>query len=119
MYDRVYSTSVDAGAKEKHTLLVGGSRGSMYNVRMGRMSATFVSSFLRKRHSHLSYDHHSSSQKQTCDADSTTLGKLTNVNLAKKAATDLEYNFYNIGNPKEYLTGSDAEVVEKGPYKLR
>jgi hypothetical protein len=35
MYDRVYSTSVDAGAKEKHTLLVGGSRGSMYNVRMG------------------------------------------------------------------------------------
>jgi hypothetical protein len=31
----------------------------------------------------------------------------------------LEYNFYNIDNPKEYLTGSDAHVVEQGPYKLQ
>jgi hypothetical protein len=86
MYDRVYNTSVLDGAKAKNTLLVGGSRGSMYN---------------------------------TCTAESNTLAKLTNVNLAKKAVTDLDYNFYNIDNPKEYLTGSDAKVVEKGPYKLQ
>jgi len=27
----------------------------------------------------------------------------------------LNYHFYNIENPKEYLHGSDAVVVEKGP----
>lgn len=56
---------------------------------------------------------------QTCSGNSDTLAKLTNVNLAKKAVTDLEYNFYNIANPTEYLKGSDANVVEQGPYKLQ
>jgi len=59
------------------------------------------------------------SHLKTCSDASATLAKLTNVNLAKKAVTDLKYNFYNIDNPKEYLTGSDANVVEKGPYKLK
>jgi hypothetical protein len=51
--------------------------------------------------------------------DSKTLKKLTSVNLADKPATDLKYNFYSIHNPKEYLGGSDAVVVEQGPYNLR
>jgi hypothetical protein len=51
--------------------------------------------------------------------DSKTLKKLTSVNLADKPATDLKYNFYSIHNPKEYLGGSDAIVVEQGPYNLR
>ncbi|KAL7511318.1 hypothetical protein ACHAXN_008242, partial [Cyclotella atomus] len=55
----------------------------------------------------------------TCSGESETFGKLTNVNLAKKAVTDLEYNFYNIHNPTEYLKGSDANVIEQGPYKLQ
>jgi len=42
------------------------------------------------------------------------------VNLADTPATDLKYNFYSIDNPKEYLGGgSDAIVVEQGPYNLR
>ena len=41
------------------------------------------------------------------------------MNLAKKAVTDLKYNFYNIDNPVEYLTGADANIVEQGPYKLQ
>jgi hypothetical protein len=36
-----------------------------------------------------------------------------------KPATDLKYNFYSIQNPKDYLGGSDAVVVETGPYNLR
>lgn len=32
MYDRVYSASVIDGAKAKNTFLVGGNRGSLYNV---------------------------------------------------------------------------------------
>ena len=47
--------------------------------------------------------------------------KLTSVNLADKSTTtDLKYNFYSIDNPKEYLVdGSDANVIEQGPYYLR
>ena len=56
---------------------------------------------------------------KTCLSDSKTLKKLTSVNLADKPATDLKYNFYSIHNPKEYLGGSDAIVVEQGPYNLR
>ena len=55
----------------------------------------------------------------TCEDDSSTLKKLTSVNLAEKAPTDLKYNFYSLHNPKEYLTGSDAILVEQGPYVLR
>jgi len=47
------------------------------------------------------------------------LKKLTSVNLVDKPATDLKYNFYSIQNPKDYLGGSDAVVVETGPYNLR
>jgi hypothetical protein len=32
MYDRVYNTSAVDGAKAKHAVLVGGDRGSLYNV---------------------------------------------------------------------------------------
>mmetsp|Transcript_19577 Transcript_19577/g.35437 ORF Transcript_19577/g.35437 Transcript_19577/m.35437 type:complete len:941 (+) Transcript_19577:340-3162(+) len=59
------------------------------------------------------------SMYNTCTGESKTLQKLTSVNLADKAATDLKYNFYNIDNPKAYLGGSDAVVVEQGPYNLR
>ncbi|KAL9180056.1 hypothetical protein ACHAXT_008026 [Thalassiosira profunda] len=59
------------------------------------------------------------SMYNTCDADSKTLAKLTSVNLADKAATDVKYSFYSVDNPKEYLGGSDAVVVEQGPYNLR
>jgi hypothetical protein len=52
-------------------------------------------------------------------SDSKTFKKITSVNLADKSATDLKYSFYNIHNPKEYLGGSDAVVVEQGPYNLR
>ncbi|KAL3795234.1 hypothetical protein HJC23_008319 [Cyclotella cryptica] len=55
----------------------------------------------------------------TCSEGSETLAKLTSVNLAKKSVTNLSYNFYNIDNPKDYLTGGDAIVVEQGPYKLQ
>ncbi|KAL7543080.1 hypothetical protein ACHAXR_012405 [Thalassiosira sp. AJA248-18] len=55
----------------------------------------------------------------TCDDDSKTLKKLTSVNLADKTHTDLKYNFYSIDNPREYLGGNDAVVVEQGPYNLR
>lgn len=59
------------------------------------------------------------SMYNTCSGDSTTLDKLMSVNLANKAAADLKYNFYSIDNPREYLGGSDAHVVEQGPYNLR
>lgn len=59
------------------------------------------------------------SQYNTCSGDSKTLKKLTSVNLADKPASDLKYNFYSIHNPKDYLGGSDAVVVETGPYNLR
>jgi len=59
------------------------------------------------------------SMYNTCADDSPTLKKLTSVNLAEKAPTDLKYNFYSLHNPKEYLSGSDAILVEQGPYALR
>jgi hypothetical protein len=52
-------------------------------------------------------------------SDSKTFKKITSVNLADKPVTDLKYSFYNIHNPKEYLGGGDAVVVEQGPYNLR
>ena len=55
----------------------------------------------------------------TCADDSPTLKEFTSVNLAEKAPTDLKYNFYSLHNPKEYLSGSDAILVEQGPYALR
>lgn len=62
---------------------------------------------------------HLRSLPQICSGGSKTFQKLTSVNLAEKPATDLKYYFYDINNPKEYLGGSDAVVVEQGPYKLR
>lgn len=59
------------------------------------------------------------SMYNTCSEESETLQKLTSVNLAEKPATDLKYNFYSINNPKDYLSGDDAIIVEQGPYKLR
>eukprot|EP00574_Skeletonema_japonicum_P004359 CAMPEP_0201714314 /NCGR_PEP_ID=MMETSP0593-20130828/849_1 /ASSEMBLY_ACC=CAM_ASM_000672 /TAXON_ID=267983 /ORGANISM="Skeletonema japonicum, Strain CCMP2506" /LENGTH=947 /DNA_ID=CAMNT_0048203583 /DNA_START=104 /DNA_END=2947 /DNA_ORIENTATION=+ len=59
------------------------------------------------------------SMYNTCADDSPTLKKLTSVNLVEKAPTDLKYNFYSLHNPKEYLGGSDAIMVEQGPYALR
>lgn len=59
------------------------------------------------------------SMYNTCADDSPTLKKLTSVNLVEKAPTDLKYNFYSLHNPKEYLGGSDAILVEQGPYALR
>ncbi|KAL7554076.1 hypothetical protein ACHAWF_017458 [Thalassiosira exigua] len=59
------------------------------------------------------------SMYNTCSGDSKALQKLTSVNLAEKPATDLKYSFYSIDNPKEYLSGDDAIVVEQGPYMLR
>jgi len=59
------------------------------------------------------------SMYNTCSEDSDTLAKLINVNLAKKAVTDVQYSFYDIHNPKDYLKGGDAEVIEQGPYKLQ
>lgn len=63
--------------------------------------------------------YYTSPNTQTCADDSSTLKKLTSVNLAEKAPTDLKYNFYSLHNPKEYLDGNDAILVEKGPYALR
>ncbi len=44
------------------------------------------------------------------------IGEVTGAN---KPATNLKYNFYSFHNPKEYLGGSNAIVVEQGPYNLR
>ena len=72
-------------------------------------------------HSHLFHSFFSQlcSFLKTCSAGSKTFQKLTSVNLAEKKATDLKYYFYDINNPKEYLEGNDAVVVEQGPYKLK
>ncbi|KAL7496093.1 hypothetical protein ACHAWT_004369 [Skeletonema menzelii] len=59
------------------------------------------------------------SMYNTCAGDSPTLKKLTSVNLVEKAPIDLKYNFYSLHNPKEYLDGNDAILVEQGPYELK
>lgn len=58
----------------------------------------------------------------TCDGSPTnTLAKLTSTNLDNKSRqSDQKWSFFDIDNPREYLTGgSDAHLVEKGPYNLR
>ena len=94
------------------SVLLGLGSGSMYTVRhlLFFDEALFLFIFL------FSSPHFIS---KTCSGDSKVLAKLTSANLAGKPATDLKYNFYNIDNPKEYLDGSDAVVVEQGPYNLR
>ena len=65
---------------------------------------------------------HSGSLWNTCDGSSTnTLAKLTSTNLDNKSRqSDQKWSFFDIDNPREYLTsGSDAHLVEKGPYNLR
>jgi len=59
------------------------------------------------------------SMYNACSSDSDTLKKLTSVSLVEKPHSDLKYSFYSIDNPKEYLDGSNANVIEKGPYALR
>ena len=41
---------------------------------------------------------------------------IASVDFKEKHSSNLKYNFFNIENPKEYLKGSDAIAVEKGPY---
>mmetsp|Transcript_51125 Transcript_51125/g.61534 ORF Transcript_51125/g.61534 Transcript_51125/m.61534 type:complete len:962 (+) Transcript_51125:125-3010(+) len=40
-------------------------------------------------------------------------------NFLDEAPTYLDYYFFSIENPKEYLSGTNAEVVEYGPFVLR
>ena len=47
------------------------------------------------------------------------LEKFISVDFEEKPHSDLKYFLYNIENPKEYLSGETAVLVEKGPYKLR
>lgn len=113
LLERSFTNDVVGAAKTMFGNLIGGGRGSMYNVSLPLLSLTPLPLALPT----LIYLH--LLLRQTCDGDSKTLQKLTSVNLADKAATDLKYNFYSIDNPKEYLGGSDAVVVEQGPYNLR
>ena len=118
--ERVFTNNVVNDAKQLYVGLIGAGRGSMYNVSHSMLSSPPLSllslfiSFLIL----LLFSFHF---LKTCSDDSKTLQKLTSVNLADKSAmTDLQYNFYSIDNPKEYLGGgSDANVVEQGPYTLR
>lgn len=120
--ERTFTNSVVNDGKQLQIETIGGGRGSIYNVRIDFAASlalfsqlTQISSFLFPFVNLPSFF----SFLKTCTSDSKTLQKLTSVNLADKATTDLKYNFYSIDNPKEYLGGSDANVVEQGPYNLR
>lgn len=41
------------------------------------------------------------------------------VDFNEKHASNLNYNLFHIENPEEYLKGSDAITVEKGPYMFK
>jgi hypothetical protein len=56
---------------------------------------------------------------QTCD-EASLLAKIGGTeNFQSHDSSDLSYNFYTIDNPTEYLKGSDAIAVEKGPYMMK
>ena len=114
--ERVYTRNAVDKATELNAELMGSGRGSLYNVSV-EICLPALRSTIFMCCSHLLLPGYPSSK--TCLGDSKTLKKLTSVNLADKPATDLKYNFYSIHNPKEYLGGSDAIVVEQGPYNLR
>jgi len=57
--------------------------------------------------------------QQTCD-EASLLAKIGGTEeFQSHDSSDLSYNFYDIDNPTDYLKGSDAIVVEKGPYKMK
>ncbi len=109
--ERAYTNNVINDAKQMSVTLLGAGRGSMYNVS--------VETFFRLQSPPFISLLNSVSSRKTCSGASKTFQKLTSVNLAEKPSSDLKYYFYDIDNPKEYLGGSDAIMVEQGPYKLR
>lgn len=112
--DSTFTNNVVKKADSLFAELVGEGRGSMYNVRNKSLHVDlFVQLQISSSQLNLLIS------PKTCSEESKTLKKLTSVNLAEKASSDLKYNFYSINNPKEYLGGDDATVVEKGPYILR
>lgn len=56
---------------------------------------------------------------KTCDEISLLKRLHAEDQFQPNGASDLTYNFYDIHNPKEYLKGEDAVVVERGPYMIK
>ena len=55
---------------------------------------------------------------QVCGKDHLNIDKIVS-DFDEKKASNLKYYFYDIANPKDYLTGKDAIAVEKGPYLIK
>ena len=54
-----------------------------------------------------------------CDKTGDGMKEFSSVDFSTANHDYLNYYLFNIENPQEYLDGSNAEVVEKGPYALR
>lgn len=60
------------------------------------------------------------SRHRVCkEGTNSNLEKFNSVDFGEKPHSTLKYFLYNIENPKEYLSGENGIVVEKGPYMLR
>ena len=57
---------------------------------------------------------------QVCGKEDDNIEKFSSVNFQEKDSSNLNYHFFHIDNPKEYMTaGKDAHIIEKGPYMLK